>query len=546
MLKKIVVGGLIVVVLVLAGGVLWVRSVLAGDGVRTAKAIGQPVTIGRISARAYPRVTVDLGDIRIGESGNVRLGDLQIGTDFRALLSRRIEHATLRLTGAKIQLPLPPLSGLTGSSTQEGQSSGSSSVELVSIDEIVLSGVEIVSGGRTLRGDIEVVPQGKAVLIQKITLTTDDATITATGQITDMTGPVGEITLKATTLNIDRLMAFVNDFSSGSGLAGTPDLKVGPTNSETSGPTGSTAAPSLKHGPTGSTTVPASTSSASAPGSAALSGMDLTVRIEARRATVGQLALEKLSGRARITSRDITLDPTSFGVFGGQYEGSLTLTLDDVPNLTAHARLTGVDVAAATAFAGSPNTITGRLSGQLDFSGRGTDAEALASSAKGKVRMDVTDGVVKNLGLVRAVVSATSMRPGSTQNLADRSKDEPFSKLGATLAIANGAVSTNDLLFVSRDLHLSAQGVVQLSAATVDLKGTLQLSDELSKQAGQDVLRYTQDQGRLTLPATITGPSSAPIVRIDAGDMAKRAARNAATDEAQKHLKGGLSGFLKR
>jgi len=542
-LKKVVIGGLILVVLVLAGGFFWVRSVLAGDGVRTAiagqisKAIGQPVTIGRIQATAYPHVTVNLGDVRIGESGSVRLGDLQIGTAFRALLSRRIEHATLRLTGARIQLPLPPFPGLTGGGAQEGQASGSSPVELVSIDEIVLSGVEIVSGGRTLRGDIEVVPQGKAVLIKKVALTADAATITASGQITDMAGPVGEINLKANTLNIDQLMAFANDFSGGSGLAGAPDLKVGPTR----------GSPNPKVGPTGSTAAHASAgSAASATGSAAPSGMNVTVTINADRATMGQLVLETLNARARITSQEVTLDPASFGLFGGKYEGSLTLTLGDVPNVTAHARLTGVDVAAATAFAGSPNTITGRLSGQLDFTGRGADAAALTNSAKGKVRVDVADGVVKNLGLVRAVVAATSMRSGSAQNPAGGSKDEPFSKLGATLAIANGAVSTNDLLFVSRDLNLAAQGVVQLNAATVDLKGKLQLSDELSKQAGQDLLRYTQDQGRVTLPATITGPSSAPSVRIDVGDMAKRAIKNAATDEAQKRLKGGLSGFLKR
>jgi uncharacterized protein involved in outer membrane biogenesis len=539
-LKKVVIGGLILVVLVLTGGVFWVRSVLAGDGVRTAiagqisKAIGQPVSIGRINASAYPRVTVNLGDVRIGESGSVHLGDLQIGTAFRALLSRRIEHATLRLTGAKIQLPLPPLADLTGGSSQEGQASGASPVELVSIDEIVLSGVEIVSGGRTLRGDIEVVPQGKGVLIKKVSLTADAATITATGQITDMAGPVGEINLKASTLNVDQLMAFADDFSKGSGLATAPDLKVGPTSS--------TAAPDAKT----PERKPASASSVAptASGRAGPTGMNVAVTIDADRATMGQLVLQKLSGRARITSQEVILDPASFGIFDGKYEGSLTLTLGDVPNVKAHARLTGVDVAAATAFAGSPNTITGRLSGQLDFAGRGPNAAALTNSAKGKVRVDVADGVVKNLGLVRAAVAATSMRSGSAQN-AGNSTDEPFSKLGATLTIANGAVSTSDLLFVSRDLNLSAQGVVQLNDAIVDLKGKLQLSDELSKQAGQDTLRYTQDQGRLTLPVTITGPSSAPSVRIDVSDMAKRAAKNAATDEAQKRLKGGLAGLLK-
>jgi hypothetical protein len=139
------------------------------------------------------------------------------------------------------------------------------------------------------------------------------------------------------------------------------------------------------------------------------------------------------------------------------------------------------------------------------------------------------------------------MRSGSTSQLAGGSKDEPFSKLGATLAIANGAVSTDDLRFESKDLNLAAVGAVQLRAASVNLKGRVQLSEALSQQAGRDLVRYTQEQGRVTLPATITGPSDALRVNIDVGDVAMRALKNAANEKAQELLKGkGLSGLFKR
>ena len=50
----------------------------------------------------------------------------------------------------------------------------------------------------------------------------------------------------------------------------------------------------------------------------------------------------------------------------------------------------------------------------------------------------------------------------------------------------------------------------------------------------------------MTLPATITGPADNLSVKIDGADMAKRAITNRANEEAQKQLKKGLDGLLRR
>jgi hypothetical protein len=122
------------------------------------------------------------------------------------------------------------------------------------------------------------------------------------------------------------------------------------------------------------------------------------------------------------------------------------------------------------------------------------------------------------------------------------STDEPFTRLGATLLIANGSASTQDLRFESKDLFLTGAGNVRLDGSAVNLAGKVQLSDELSKQAGSDLARYTAEEGRVTLPATITGPADNLSVRIDVADMAKRAI----TNELQKQLKSGLGGLLRK
>jgi AsmA protein len=520
MLKKVLLGAFLLVTLLVIALSLWVRAVFTEDTVRTAlaeqlsKALGQPVTIGSIGATIYPRVTVNLGQVKIGAPPAIQVQTLHVGADFRALLSRRIEHARLELAGAHVELPLPIFS--IGSSSTSGSSS-TPAVELVSVDAIVLRGVDIVSGGRKLTGDVELVPEGKGLTLQKVTLLADKATVSVTGKITDLSGPVGDVTIKAGALSFDDLLAFVNDFSAGAGMAQR------------------TAASSGTQRPTSP-----STASAGAP------PMNLTFSVGADRATMGMLTLDKLAGKGRITADAMTLDPISFGVFGGRYDGALAFALAAVPDFKLNAGLTGIDVAAATAFAGSPGTITGRLSGKLTIAGRGMDAASVMKSAHGTARVDIVNGVVKDLGLIRTIVLATSGRSDNAATGEKTTKDEPFTKLGATLTIANGSASTEDLRFESKDLVLATTGAVQLDGRAINLKGQVQLSDELSKQAGRDLVRYTQEGGRVTLPATITGSANAPQVRIDVASMARRALTNRASEEAGKALKKGLGGLFKK
>lgn len=261
---------------------------------------------------------------------------------------------------------------------------------------------------------------------------------------------------------------------------------------------------------------------------------------------MGALAIGDLNARARLTDGALSLEPLAFDVFAGRYDGGLRVGLGGAtPTFHWNAKVSGIDVAAATAFAGRPDTLTGRLSGQVDLQGRGIDPGTAMRSARGTARLQVTDGVIRNLGLVRRVILATSMRADAAQQSAG-SSDERFSRLGATLAVADGVARTGDLAMESENLRLTAAGSMRLDGSAVDLRGRVQLSDALSKQAGRDLVRYTQEEGRVTLPAHISGPADNLSVEIDMADVAQRALRNKATEEAEKAIKKGLGDLFKQ
>jgi uncharacterized protein involved in outer membrane biogenesis len=516
MLKKVAVGVAVLVLLLSAVGFFWARSILATDTVRMAlaaqisAAIGQPVTIRSIGAGIYPRVTVNLRGVTIGQPSRIEADTLRLGTDFRALLSRQIVHGVVRLDGARVELPLPPLFSSGTSSAESG--SGGWPVEIVSIDNVLLNNVEVVSGGRTLRGDIEAVPHGTGLTLRKVSLEADDTNFDATGEITNLAGPVGAIDIKAGTLNLGRLLTFLAEFSSGFGTPG----RAGSRQASRPGPAVNTPA------------------------------MNVTVSLNANRATMGTLALERLMGKARVTREGVLLDPVDFGLFKGQYKGSLAFSLADAPTLRLRAALSNIDVAAAMAFAGSPGTLTGMLSGRLDLTSGGTEASKVIDGARGTARVDIKDGIVKNLGLVRTVVIATSMRSDAQPLPAANSNDERFSQLGATLAIANGWARTNDLQFESPEVSMHAVGSMRLDGSAIDLKGNVRLSEALSQQAGRDLFRYTQEQGRVTLPATVTGTAQSPVVRIDVAEAASRAMKNKINEEAGKAINKALGNIFKK
>jgi uncharacterized protein involved in outer membrane biogenesis len=524
MIKKILAGFFAIVLLASLGLFLWARSVFTHDNVRVtlaaklSDALGQPVTVGTIGASIYPRVTVKLGDVVIGNPAGVRITSLDVGTDFRALLSRRIEHASATLQGARVQLPLLPLGPKGGAVS--AASSSAAPVELVSIDEIVLSDVEVVSGGRTLRGNIEAVPEADgAVTLRRVSLDADDTSVEATGRITSLSGPTGHLEIKAGELNLDRLLAFFSDFADTAMLS----------------PTAPTTAAASRPNP------------------------DLSVSINATRARMAGLTLEALATSAHVTATGVLLKPMTFGIFGGKYDGSVevrTVASDGAPAFTFAATLADIDLPAVLAFAGSATKpITGRLSAQLELAGTGSDAATAMRSVHGRAHVRVADGIVRNLGLVRAIVVATSMRGEAATAIgagaagataASASRDEPFKTLSATLAIVRNQATTSDLRLEGTDVSLGAGGSLALNGSAVNLSGRVQLSDELTSRAGTDLVRYTRENGRVTLPVSVTGSTDALAVRIDVGDLLRRALRNRVEDETHKAIMKGLGGLFKK
>jgi hypothetical protein len=461
---------------------------LAGDGTRVALErqasawLGQPVRIGSAEAQVVPRVGVRLQDVRIGDPVSVTLGSVDLSTGLRALLSRRVEDADVILSNSRIDMPLPFALPAPGAGPDAGSEA---SLQIVSMRTISLDDVVVASRGREIAVSADSSLAENTLTLTRIEAAASGTTIEGSGTVRLSPGPDAQLELVANRLDLDDLVALADAFAPGAGSR---------------------------------------RDAAGAPGR-------LIAQVSADTLTAGALTVPQFSTTVRVQGSRVSLSPTRFLLFGGRYEGDLDLGLADGSAMTLVSRVRDVDVAALAAFGGVPDTLTGRLSGSGRFEGRGNDVGSVLATVRGSGTASIADGTIRGLNLVRTVVLFFGRPAPDTAAASDA-----FERIDVTFSLANQVVTADALSLRSRDADIVATGTLSLETKALDGRADLSLSEELSRQAGTDLYRYTREGNRIVLPATIGGRLGAPRLSIDAAAAVGRGLRN----EVERRLKGLL------
>jgi uncharacterized protein involved in outer membrane biogenesis len=503
----IVVAVTIVLVVVAAGALYWF---LSGDGIRRAIEeqatawLGQPVHIASARAQLYPRVGIELSDVRLGEPARISLQTVAISAPLRPLLSRRIEDAEITLAKSRIDLPLPFAipTGAGGNGTGNTRS-GSGGIQLVSIRAISLRDMTITSRGRQVTASAESSLAGSTLTLQRFTATSGRTSLEATGTVQLEPVVDARLTIKANQLDVDELLALSSAF--------TPSLPAA--------------------------SAPAAGASAPKPPSAA-SGAEphVNARITAASARTGDLEVQDFAATIDSKGQRVSLTPLTFRLFGGTYDGAITATLGDTMAATIRSKITDLDVAKLAAYGGAADTVTGRLSGSGTFTGQGKDVESALAHARGNGSAVMTKGAIQHLDLVRTVVVFFG-RKASDAPAASNS----YERIDLTFSLANQVARADSFALQSQDFDLTGAGTLSLATKALDGKFNVTLSEKLSAQAGTDLARYTREGNRVVLPTQVGGSLDHPRVTIDAKAALQRGIRN----EVDRRLKGILGGLVK-
>lgn len=490
---------LLLLLILAAGGYYLLQWLLVSDVMRSelerqlSAYLQQPVTIKSVRAAIYPRVSIALGDVAIGKEPAIALSDVRVVTGLRPLLSRRVEHAEVRIAGGRITLPLPFT--LTPA-VSPAVSQPVPALALESIDAITLRAITLVSGGQSWQIDADCAVNGDRLDVSQLSGSGPTTRMQASGTMTSISGLQGQFTAKAETLGIDEMLAFA------SGLAQ---------------PTTTSGAPS-----------------------AAPASMRLTLELAAPAGRLAGYDFRSLTTTAVITPAGVALAPLSVSSFGGTFAGRLDVdTSRATPAMRLTGKVNGLDVTTVMQAAGAQaGSVTGTLGGSVSLAATGTETLALMRSARGTVDATIVNGTMPHLDLVRPIVLAF----GKPNGAPPAGSGSTFTRLGGRFALADGTMTSDDVAMASRDFDLAGGGTVKLASGAVGARANVVLSKELTSQAGVDLRRYAQEDGRVVVPATIGGTLQQPSVSLDMAAAAKRAL----TNEIERRTRSLLDDFFKR
>ena len=505
MLRKVLLGIVLLMVLVAAAIVLVARGVVGNDTLRTtleqqlSGRLKQPVRIARLGASFYPRVAIDLHDITIGEPAGATIAELSVTTGLRGLLSRRVEDAEVIVSNSRI--PVPVAVGIAGAVTSGPPSTSGGGVTIVSVKTLAFRHVEVVAGSRSLLIDLESSLAGDRLDISRLAARSEGTRLEAKGAMSSLARRQGRFTATASQLNLDEMLAVASELSSG-------------TSAET----------------------PAAGSSSDA---AAASPLDVTVALTAPGGKLGGYAFTALTTTLHVTPSSLQLQPLRFGVFGGSYDGKITVaTGSATPEVALDGTITGLDVLTILRDTRGTSSLSGKLSGTIGVTTHGTSADQMLAAARGKGRVTIVDGVIPGLEMVRTVVLAF----GKPAGVAPGGSGSAFKEIDAAFSLANRTLHSDNLTFVSRDFDMAGAPTIHLPDGGIDMHTSVRLSPELTAQAGTDLRRYAQEDGRIVVPAVITGTVAAPSVMVDVKSVVTRAFQN----EVNRRVRGLLDRIIKK
>lgn len=492
---------LVLLVAVTAGIYLVARSVLASDLVRSAlerqltARLGEPVRIGSARATVFPRVSLALEDVSVGDPASAVIGEIRIVTGLRPLFSRTIADAEIVVSHGRLAAPL--LAAFAAAPPDASAPAGTASFTVTSIRQLSLRDVAVAGGARALTIDLDSAVEGERLRIDRLVLRAGKSRVEASGRLTSMSRLEGTLDARAAPLDLNEMLATASALTAA-------DVRGGP-----------------------------------AAGAAEPSPMHLAVTLTAPSGTFNAYEFTDLSTTVDVVPGRVTLAPLALRAFGGRFEGRLEAgTSRPIPELQVSGRLAGVDVVALMQASGSAGGVSGRLGGTLSLAAAGTEPAALLRSGRGTIDAVITDGTLPGLDLVRTVVLAFGKPTGAPVE----GSGTGFSRLGGRFTMAGGTLRSDNLAMASRDLDLAGTLSLDLQSGALASRADVALSRELTAQAGTDLRRYAQEDGRVVVPATLGGTLERPSVSLDIAAATRRALGN----ELKRRTKSFLEGLFKK
>jgi len=279
------------------------------------------------------------------------------------------------------------------------------------------------------------------------------------------------------------------------------------------------------------TPTPAATGAAEAPQALGQLAMDGQLRVHA----LSAFGIKASEVAVTINAHDgvLRLSPLQAKLYDGSYEGAISYdTRPAAPLLATTETLSGVQLGPLLKDAGVYDKFSGKANLTARLGGRGRNAAEIKASLSGDAVIRIQDGKIEGVDLRKTVNETRALADqlrGKPARVTPKGSDQTeFSQLNASVQVANGIVTNNDLVLEGALLRATGKGAADLGKERLDYALKLTLSDDPAKKG-------------VTVPLRVSGPFSALEYQVEWGEVLKEQAEK----QFEKQLEKGLRKLIK-
>ncbi len=226
---------------------------------------------------------------------------------------------------------------------------------------------------------------------------------------------------------------------------------------------------------------------------------------------LGAVQATAVKCKLRLSPKQVFFEDLSFELYGGRATGELWFDLaGQNPHYTTNARLIGVDVARLLeAFPGARGKMTGKMEGNMKLSGEVSHSPDPLAGMQGMGQVNIRQGHLPSLQLNKNLLQLARL-----SNLGPASGDpSSFSSISADLNIASERITSNKITVMGNGVDMDGRGSLTLGGeGSLNYEGLARIVAE--KNPLTDILASlsgaTYADGKLTLPFNIGGTLVAP------------------------------------
>ncbi len=260
-----------------------------------------------------------------------------------------------------------------------------------------------------------------------------------------------------------------------------------------------------------------------------LRGLDSRGRLRAGKLTWNGVTAGNVLAEVTASDGKLRLDPVTASVYGGTYQGSITMdATGPAARVSLQQQLTGAQASQLLGDLFDTNALRGTLSLRLSGTGTGNTFDALLRHLAADLSLDLRDGTFRGVDVRYDLQRARARLAGAPPPEAPATLETPIRTLSASGHMADGRLKTNRFTVETPDLRFIGQGAINLLDLSLDYELDAQVLQSGAAAAG------LADLAGATIPLTLRGPIASPKVGVDLKALVSNRLRNAVEQRMRK------------